>query len=177
MIIASSGDVVILETERLRVRPFSTADAEFILRLLNEPSFIANIGNKGIRTIEDATSYLVDGPMASYQRFGFGLWRVALKDSSVPIGMCGLLKRDFLEDVDIGYAFLPEHCSLGYALEVSSAVMRYAREQLGLDKVVAIVNDDNTRSIRLLEKLGFRYERTIRLADDDKEVQLLASVG
>ena len=112
--------------------------------------------------------------MASYKRFGFGLWLVELKDSGVPIGMCGLLKRDFLEDVDIGYAFLSEYCSQGYALEVSSAVIRYAREQLGFKKVVAIVNDDNIRSIRLLGKLGFRYERMVRLADDDKEVQLLA---
>ena len=164
---------MVLDTENLSVRLFSMDDAEFISTLLNEPSFIENIADKGIRTLEDAKSYLLNGPMASYKRFGFGLWLVELKDCDVPIGMCGLLKRDFLEDVDIGYAFLPEYCSQGYALEVSSAVIRYARGQLGLKKVVAIVNDDNLRSIRLLGKLGFRYERMVRLADDDKEVQLL----
>ena len=107
----------ILETDRLRLRKLSTDDAGFVLRLLNEPSFIQNIGDKGVRTMDDARSYILNGPVASYEKFGFGLWLVEKKESGVSIGMCGLLKREVLEDVDLGYAFLPEFWARGYALE------------------------------------------------------------
>jgi RimJ/RimL family protein N-acetyltransferase len=165
----------VLETDRLRLRRLSTDDAEFILRLLNEPSFIQNIGDKGVRTREDACAYILNGPVASYEKFGFGLWLVETKEPGVSIGMCGLLKRDALEDVDLGYAFLPEFWSRGYALESAVAVMSYASETLGLKRVVAVVNVDNHSSIRLLEKIGFEYERMVRLADDAPEIKLFAS--
>lgn len=150
-------------------------DAGFILRLLNEPSFIQNIGDKGVRTIVDARSYILHGPVASYEKFGFGLWLVETKESGAATGICGLLKRDVLEDVDLGYAFLPEFWSKGYALESASAVMSYASETLGLKRVVAVTNADNQSSIRLLEKIGFAYERMVRLSDDALEVKLFAS--
>jgi len=167
--------MLILETDRLQLRRLSLEDAAFILRLLNEPSFIQHIGDRGVRTIDDARGYILKGPIASYEKFGFGLWIVEAKSSGLPIGMCGLLKRDILDDVDIGYALLPEFWSQGYALESASAVVAYAQEKLGSKRVLAVVNPDNQRSIRLLEKVGFQYERMVRLADDAKEIKLFAA--
>src|ERR1700686_991201 len=158
-----TGCPMILETERLQLRMLSVDDADFILRLLNEPSFIQNIGDRGVRTIDDARSYILKGPIVSYEKFGFGLWMVETKSARLPIGICGLLKRDVLEDVDIGYALLPEFCSRGYAFESAFAVMSYASEKLGLKRVVAVTNADNQSSIRLLEKMGFQYESMVRL--------------
>ena len=165
----------ILETDRLQLRMLSVADAEFILRLLNEPSFIQNIGDRGVRTIDDAREYILKGPIASYEKFGFGLWMVETRSEAVPIGICGLLKRDVFEDVDIGYALLPEFWSQGYALESASAVMSYASAKLGLKRVVAVTNSDNQSSIRLLEKMGFQYERMVRLSEDAPEIKLFAA--
>jgi RimJ/RimL family protein N-acetyltransferase len=167
---------MILETDRLQLRMLSVDDAEFILRLLNEPSFIQNIGDRGVRTIDDARAYILKGPIASYEKLGFGLWMVETRFDSTPIGMCGLLKRDVLEDVDIGYALLPEFWSQGYALESASAVMSYASERFGLKRVVAVVNSDNQSSIRLLEKMGFKYERMVRLSEGAAEIKLFAVV-
>jgi RimJ/RimL family protein N-acetyltransferase len=166
---------MILETERLQLRMLSVDDAEFILRLLNEPSFIQNIGDRGVRTIADARAYILKGPIASYENFGFGLWMVETRFESTPIGICGLLKRDVLEDVDIGYALLPEFWSQGYALESASAVITCASERLGLKRVVAVVNADNQSSIRLLEKMGFKYERMVRLSEGAAEIKLFAA--
>ena len=167
---------MILETERLQLRMLSLDDAEFVLRLLNEPSFIQNIGDRGVRTIDDARAYILKGPIASYEKFGFGLWMVETRLENTPIGICGLLKRDVLDDVDIGYALLPEFWSQGYALESASAVIRYASENLGLKRIVAVVNSDNQSSIRLLEKMGFKYERMVRLSEGADEIKLFAAV-
>jgi ribosomal-protein-alanine N-acetyltransferase len=167
--------VFVLETDRLRLRRLSPGDAEFVLRLLNEPSFIQNIGDRGVRNADDARAYILNGPVASYEKHGFGLWLVETKEACEPVGICGLLKRDALEDVDLGYALVPEHWSKGYAMESASAVMAYAREKLGLGRVLAIVDAGNQSSIRLLEKIGFRYDRMIRLSDDSPEVKLFAS--
>src|SRR5690349_9858902 len=112
-----------IETPRLHIRPFSFNDAPFILRLLNEPSFLQHIGDKGVRDLEGAKVYLTNGPMASYARHGHGLMAVVLKATGEPIGMCGLLKRDNLEHPDLGYAFLPEFWSKGYAREAAKATL------------------------------------------------------
>ena len=167
---------VILKTERLTVRPFTLHDADFILKLLNEKGFMKNIGDKKVRNLEDAKHYLREGPIPSFQRFGIGLWRVGLQDSDISIGMAGLLKRDQLENVDLGYALLAKYQGCGYALEVTSAVMKYARERLDYHKIVALVDVGNEQSIRLLDKLGFIYERMVQLTKDDKRVQLFVSV-
>jgi ribosomal-protein-alanine N-acetyltransferase len=167
--------VLILETDRLRLRKLTPDDAEFMLRLLNEPSFIRNIGDRGVRTLDDARSYIVNGPVASYERHGFGLWLVEVKDSGAPIGICGLLKRDAMDDTELGYALTPQYWSKGYALESASAVMAYASEELGLKRVAAITDAGNESSIRVLEKIGFKYERMIRLSDDASELKLFAS--
>jgi RimJ/RimL family protein N-acetyltransferase len=165
----------ILETDRLRIRRLSEDDAEFILRLLNEPSFIQNIGDRGVRTLDDARAYLVKGPLASYEKFGFGLWLLETKSAAQPIGMCGLLKRDVLDDVDIGYTLLPEFWSQGFALESALGVMEYAAKKLGLKRVVAVTNPSNESSIRLLEKMGFKFERMIQLSEDAPEIKLFAA--
>lgn len=165
----------ILETERLNLRQIATGDAEFVLELLNEPSFLRNIGDKGVRTIDDSIQYILDGPVDSYERLGFGLWLVELKDSKVPVGICGLVKRDALTDVDIGYAFLPRFWSMGYAYESASAVKSYAMNVLGLKRLLAITNPENIGSIKVLEKIGLKFDRMIRLSEGEPEIKLFAS--
>ncbi|HKS10648.1 MAG TPA: GNAT family N-acetyltransferase [Pyrinomonadaceae bacterium] len=154
-----------LETERLLLRPFTTNDAPFVLTLLNEPSFLRFIGDKKVRNLEDARQYLLNGPIASYERHGFGLMLVALKDSNVPAGMCGLLKRDELPDPDIGFAFVPDYWGKGFAFEAATAVMNDARERLKLNRILAIVDPTNDASIKLLERLGLTFQR---IKDDVK---------
>ena len=163
-----------LETDRLVLRQLTTDDAEFILDLLNQASFLQFIGDKGVRTLADARHYVLTGPVASYERFGFGLYLTTLKDVGVPIGICGLIKRETLEDVDVGFAFLPQFWSKGYALESASAVMTYGRKVLGLNRIVAITSPDNNASIKVLEKIGLRFEQIIRLSEDGPEVKLFA---
>jgi ribosomal-protein-alanine N-acetyltransferase len=148
--------MTILETERLVIRELVIADAAFILELLNEPAFIEFIGNKGVRDLGSAETYLRDGPLASYAKHGFGLWRVALKDGT-PIGSCGLLQRDFLSHPDLGYAFLSRYHGRGYALEAATAVLAHARGPLRAEVLHAITAFRNPASIRLLGKLGFEF--------------------
>lgn len=161
-----------LETDRLVLRPMNEEDAEFILELLNDPSFIQNIGDRKIRTLDGAKAYIANGPAASYTKHGFGLCIVELKESGEPMGMCGLIKRSTLGDVDIGYAFLPKYWSRGYAAEAALAVKHFARDVIGLKRLVAIVDPDNPASIRVLEKLGMTFEKMVRLAEDDIELKL-----
>jgi RimJ/RimL family protein N-acetyltransferase len=165
----------VLETARLSLRRLSAEDAGFIAKLLNDPSFLRSIGDRGVRTTAHARQYIKDGPVAMYRRFGFGLFLVELKDGRVPIGICGLLKRDALEDVDVGFAFLPQYWRRGYALESASAVLEYGRRTHHLTRVAAITSPDNEASISLLDKLGFRFERTVRLPDDGAELRLYAT--
>lgn len=164
--------MTVVETERLFLRQFSIADAPFVLRLLNEPSFLRYIGDKKVRNLKDAEQYLLNGPMASYEQNGFGLYLVELRESRTPIGMCGLLKRKELADVDIGFAFLPEFWKQGFAFEAAKAVMDYSQQQLKLKRVVAITNPDNESSIKLLERMGFKHERVINLTGDSDPVKL-----
>ncbi|MGB9178741.1 MAG: GNAT family N-acetyltransferase [Pyrinomonadaceae bacterium] len=164
-----------LETERLILRRLTVEDSEFILELLNDPSWLRFIGDKGVRTLDDARDYILKSLVAMYERLGFGLYLTELKGEGVPIGICGLIKRDSLEDVDIGFAFLPKFCGKGYAYESASAVMLYGKRTFGLNRLVAITSPDNYGSIRLLEKLGFNFERMVKLSDDSAEVSLFAS--
>ncbi len=164
----------VLETNRLILRRLAVEDAEFILRLLNEPSFLRFIGDKDVRTVDDARNYILNGPVNSYERFGFGLYLTELKATQVAIGICGLLKRDSLENVDVGFAFLPEFWKRGYAFESAAAVMAYGRNTLGLDRIVAITSPGNDESIKVLVKLGLKFERTIKLSKDGSDVELFA---
>ena len=147
-------------------------DADFILELLNEPSFIRNIGDRKVRTAEGAKAYITNGPVASYAKNGFGLYLVELKESGESMGMCGLIRRNTLKDVDIGYAFLPKFWSKGYAFEAALVMKKYAQDELGLKHLVAVVDPENLPSIRLLEKLGMKFERMVRLSADDIELKL-----
>ena len=165
-----------LRTDRLTLRHLSPeTDAEFILRLLNEPSFLKYIGDKNVRTLDDARAYVRNGPMKSYEENGFGLYRVGLKEDGSAIGICGLIKRDTLPEPDIGFAFLPEYWNKGYAHESAAEVMRYAREVLRLEIILAITSPDNEASGKLLEKIGLSFQQMIRLSDDADEVKLFST--
>lgn len=159
-----------IQTERLLLSELTPDDAGFILQLLNEPSFLDNIGDRGVRDLDGAVRYILDGPVNSYARYGHGLLRVSLRDSGEPIGMCGLLKRDTLPDADLGYAFLPRHWSRGYAIESGTAVLRHAREVLALPRVLGLVDPANRPSIKVLERLGLRFERELRMGEEDLHV-------
>lgn len=167
--------MTVLETERLSLRQLTADDAQFILTLLNEPSFIRYIGDKQARNLEDAAVYILNGPVASYERNGFGLYLVELRESYTPIGMCGFLKREELPDPDIGFAFMPEFWSKGFAFEAAAALLQDARERLKLQRILAITSFDNEASIKLLERLGFRFEGVTQLAPDREQVKLFAT--
>lgn len=167
----------ILETDRLILRRFSTGDAEFMLELLNDPSFVRFVGDRGVRTVDAARDYIVHGPIESYERHGYGLYVTELKTGRIPIGMCGLLKREFLSEPDIGFALLPPFRCRGYAFEASSAVLTYARRTLGLQRIVAVVSPENERSIKLLAKLGMTADGTMKWPGADVEVSVFASTG
>ena len=162
----------ILETERLNVREITESDAEFILDLLNQPSFINNIGDRGVRNVEQAEEFIENRFRASYGKFGFGLYTVELKETGAPIGICGFVKRDYLPDADIGFAFLPQYERRGYGFESASAMLDYGRETLGFEKVAAIVSPHNEASAKLLEKLGLHFEKMIK--PDTEELKLFS---
>jgi [ribosomal protein S5]-alanine N-acetyltransferase len=164
----------VLETERLILRWLSAEDAPFMLELVNDPAWLQFIGDRGVRTLEDARGYILNGPVAMYRRVGFGLYLVELKQSATPIGICGLIERVGLEDIDIGFAFLAAFCGQGYAYESASALMTYAQDTVGLNRVVAITAPDNQRSITLLTKLGLSFVDMLRLAENQPEVMLFA---
>jgi RimJ/RimL family protein N-acetyltransferase len=164
----------VLETERLELRWLTIEDAEFILKLVNEPAWKLYIGDYGVRALEDARNYIKRGPIAMYARVGFGLNLVELKATGDPIGICGLIKRESLEDVDVGFALLREFWGKGYAFESASAVLAHGRRSFQLARIVAISSKNNHSSAKLLEKLGFRFERLIRLKADADEVSLYA---
>ncbi len=163
---------MILETKRLKLREFELSDAGFILELLKSAGWLEFIGNKNVNSLDDARKYIEDRTMKSYREHGFGLSMVELKPQATPIGMCGLVKRDTLDDVDIGFAMLPEFTGKGYGYEIASATLDYARNELGLKRIVAITVGYNKASIALLEKVGLKYEQTINIPNDDEELLL-----
>jgi len=165
---------VVIATERLLLRRFTQDDAAFVLELVNDPDFHRNIGDRGVRTEGDARAAIAARFEQSYERNGFGLYLVRMKDAETPIGMCGLIRRDTLPDVDIGYAFLPAYRSRGYAVEAARATVAHARDDFGLKRLVAIVLPQNAPSIRVLEAIGLAFERNIRLPGDDAEIALFA---
>ncbi|MCE9644585.1 MAG: GNAT family N-acetyltransferase [Chloroflexi bacterium] len=165
----------IIRTDRLLLRELTTQDAAFILDLYTQPSFLQFIGDRGLRNPDDARDFISKRMIDSYQRLGFGLYLVLLKEDETPIGICGLIKRDALEDVDIGYAFLPQYWSKGYAVESASAVLTYARDTLGIKRLAAITLPDNHSSIRVLEKIGLKYKGMVKLPNEDIENKLFVA--
>ncbi|TWI07352.1 GNAT family N-acetyltransferase [Aerolutibacter ruishenii] len=160
-----------LATERLRLRRLTLDDAPFILDLVNQPSWLENIGDKGVRGLDDARDFLRNGPLAMYARHGFGLYCIERAADGAAMGLCGLIKRDTLDDVDIGYALLPQYWGQGYAREAAAATLEHGVRDIGLQRIVAITSPGNGSSARLLESLGFRFERMLSLSRDD-EVKL-----
>jgi [ribosomal protein S5]-alanine N-acetyltransferase len=161
--------VCVAETTRLRLRELAACDAAFIVELLNDADFITHVGDRGVRTPEDAGRYIASGPAASYARHGFGLYVVELKTSAVAAGLCGLLRRDTHPDVEIGFALLPRFRRQGYTLEAARAVMQLALGALGLRRIVALAAPGNLGSIRILEALGLRFESIVNFAEDGRE--------
>ena len=158
---STTENPIILQTPRLILRQFALIDTEFIINLLNSPGWLQFIGNRNVRTEDEARNYLLNGPLKSYRENGFGLALVELKSSEIPIGMCGLLKRDYLKVPDIGFAFLGDHIGMGYAFEIARATLDHAREVYKIDHVMAITMPGNEASIRLLKKLGLKFSNTI----------------
>jgi len=153
--------VTTLSTARLTLRPPAEADADFFVRLLNDTDWLRFIGDRGVRNSADARSYIEEKLLPSFRQRGFGLWVVESRAEGNALGICGLLKRDTLDDVDVGFAFLPEARGLGYGTEAARRVLAFATADLGLSRIVAITVPANAASARLLERLGLSYERTM----------------
>jgi len=154
--------MIIAETRRLRLRLLARQDSAFILELLTDPAFLENVGDRGVHDLASAARYIEEGPATSYARHGFGMWVVEDKVSARALGLCGLLRRDSHPDVELGFAMLPVGRSQGYAAEAAAAATRLGIEQFALERIVAITHPDNAGSIRILERLGFRFERLVR---------------
>jgi RimJ/RimL family protein N-acetyltransferase len=168
---------MLVQTARLSIRHLRSGDEPFVLELLNEPAFLRNIGDRNVRNLQDAAAYIVNGPAASYETFGFGLFHVGLKDSDLSIGICGLLKRDSLPDVDLGFAYLERFRGHGYALEAALAVMDFGWHIVGLKRIVAITAPHNDASMRLLGKLGMKFEGTIQFPGAAGDTNLFGVSG
>jgi RimJ/RimL family protein N-acetyltransferase len=163
---------VLFETPRLQLRTFAASDDEFILKLLNTPTWLQYIGDRQIRTLEDAQRYIMNNLLRLYSEQGYGAWVVVLKATGSAIGICGLFKRKYLAQPDLGFAFLPEAEGQGYAYEAATGTLEYTRRQLPLTKLFAITQQDNHRSVRLLERSGFTLQGTILPPGEAEELML-----
>ena len=170
----TTSGIKALETDRLILRRLTVDDAPFILALLNDPAWIKYIGDRGVRTIDDARANILNVHIATYERLGFGFYLTERKSDGAPIGLCGLIHREGLEDVDIGFALLPDFRAGGYASEAALAVMAYGKNVLKLARIVGITSHDNVSSIKLLEKIGLKFERMVTLPKIENEVMLFA---
>jgi RimJ/RimL family protein N-acetyltransferase len=164
----------IIESPRLFLRDLTTDDAVFMLALLNDAGFVNNIGDRGVRTLEEAAHYIENRLAASYRLHGYGQYLCVLKQDATPIGTCGLVKRERLDDPDVGFAFLPAFRSQGYATEAAQAVVEFARRRLGMSRLNGLVAPHNLPSIQVLKKLGMTQSGILRLADEAPEVLLFS---
>lgn len=164
----------ILETERTILFELTKDDAEFMLDLLNQPTFIKYIGDRNVRTVEESVEFIETRYQKGYVDNGFGLYGVKLKDNQEVIGICGFVKRPDLEFADIGFAFLPQFGKKGYAFETADAVMKYGKDVLGFERVLAITTQNNESSVKFLNKLGFKFERLIKMPTDKNELNLFS---
>lgn len=164
-----------LETERLFLRRVTLDDADLMLAVWNDPAFVRNVGDRGVRTTEEAHEAMQAGALKLYEDYGYGPYSMVLKSDGSKIGICGLFRRESLEDPDIGFAVLPDFCSRGYAGEAAFAVLAHARDDLGIRKLAAIVSPKNAPSIGLIEKLGLAFERMITMPGDDEAISLYSA--
>jgi len=161
-----------LDTERLTIRRLTLDDAELMLAIWTDPAFVRNVADRGVRTLQQAREQLRESALGLYETYGYGPYRVALKSDDRPVGICGVFRRDGLDEPDIGYALLPEFYGQGYMIEAASRVLDHARDDLGIARLVAIVQPGNEPSVRLLGKLGLEFERIMRLPGDDQDLAL-----
>lgn len=166
--------MILFETDRLSLRELELDDAAFILKLVNQPAWLENIGDKNVHSIADAERYLNEGPLKSYQENGFGLYLAALKTKKYPVGLCGLVKRDGLPHPDLGYALLPDFWGAGLASEAARATLDYAQNQLGISEILGVTSMDNASSIRVLEKAGFRFDKEVTLPEHGEPSRLFS---
>ena len=166
---------IVIETKRLIIRKFTVDDAAFMLKLLNTPNWLRFIGDRNVRTLEQAEQYLLNGYIKSYQDYGFGFYVVVIKETQESIGICGIVKREGLEDVDIGFAFFQQFMGKGYGYESASAILNYAHNDLKIKRIVAIVDPENVVSIALIKKIGLQFERMIQVSPKDIELMLFGS--
>ena len=167
---------IVIETKRLILRKFTVDDAAFMLKLLNTPNWLRFIGDRNVRTLEQAEQYLINGYMKSYQDYGFGFYVVVIKETQESIGICGIVKREGLEDVDIGFAFFQQFMGKGYGYESASAILNYALNDLKIKRIVAIVDPENVVSIALLKKIGLQFEKMIQMSPTDIELMLFGNI-
>jgi [ribosomal protein S5]-alanine N-acetyltransferase len=165
----------ILKTKRLELVEFTVDDSDFILRLLNTPGWLENIGSRGVNSVSDAEKYIINKLIPSYHNNGFGFWLMRLKSTGEPVGMCGFAKRPGLDDPDVGFALLPEYEGQGYAFEAAKACMEYASTKMKIVVIKAITAKTNVRSQKLLEKIGLKFEKLITLPNDKEEIMLYSS--
>ncbi|MFT6051416.1 MAG: ribosomal-protein-alanine N-acetyltransferase [Halioglobus sp.] len=161
-----------LQTPRLIIEPLNTHDAAITMAILNDPDFIAYVGDRGVRSLEDAKSYIVDRLLPHYQEHGYGMTAVRRRDNGETIGMCGLVNRDSLNYIDIGYAFLPSARGEGFALEACQAVMEMGKKEVGLNELAAIISPQNKASQALAVKLGMVLDCMVRLEPGEDEICL-----
>lgn len=164
--------MLIVETSRLKLRHITADDATFILALLNDSSFLQYVGDKQVRNLESAKKYILEGPVQSYQTYGYGLYLVELINTGEPIGICGVIKRDFLDHAELGFALMPGYRGNGYAFESALATVDFARDKLRLTQIIAITDPGNVNSIKLLEKLGMTFDKRLELPGADKQLSL-----
>jgi RimJ/RimL family protein N-acetyltransferase len=164
----------LIKTERLHLRPVTLDDADLMLAVWNDPAFVHHVGDRGIRTLEESIKALKDGALRLFEEHGFGPYRVSLKTDDSAIGICGIFSREGMDEPDIGFSVLPEFCKCGYAYEAATAVVNYARDDLKLPRLTAIVSPDNAASVGLIKKLGLQFERMLRLPGEDKDISLYA---
>ncbi|GLX80004.1 alanine acetyltransferase [Thalassotalea insulae] len=168
---------VSIDTPQLIMRLLNESDAPMILELLNEPAFITHIGDKGVRDLNGALNYINSGPLKMQKELGFSLYCCQLKSNNEAIGISGLIKRDGVEYPEVGFGFLARYCGQGFGYQSSKAVMEHAKQQLGITRLQAICNPDNTASIALLTKLAFQYTGNIVLPGQTKRVKLFDNLN
>lgn len=157
---------LVLETERLSLRHFEKGDAAFLLEIMNHPDYHAYIGDRQLRCVRDAEVYIEDKMIPPYRELGFGFWMMRLGETGEPVGFAGVIKRDALDDADVGYAVHEKFYGKGLAQEATRGVLNYAKETLGFSRVSAITNPDNTASINVLMKCGFGFQKKTMFMED-----------
>ena len=167
--------MAIIQTQRLYLREATTADAPFIYELLNSPKWLQFIGDRGIKNMADATAYIENSLIKSYREHGFGLYVMVVKETGMPIGICGLINRPTLPDIDIGFALLPDYEGLGYGFEAAKATLEYAKNQLGLTTILGITLPENTASSKLLEKIGLKLQKRGKIEGDEEELLIYST--